>query len=288
VRLKINFTPIVNYGQRSSELLAEVGAGATPSFDVYQISDLTSVVLRRAGAVETVNWAPLLPAGTPPGIVAGEGAYVVVYTDHFGLMSDPTTIPDAEVPRSLKELGNPKWRGKVLLFISPTVYWPWVIRLGRDEALAALRAVVQNGAVAETYPNQLTRFAAKEYPLATTGVTFQQVAQARGIPSRFTPLDFSANTDHYAFVVHGAAHPNAARLLAAALAGPEGQRLESEVVAVGNRYYADTREHTLEQEALAAGFPSFTWADSPDAVAFVLSPEGEEVQRELERIFQGG
>src|SRR5207248_6410861 len=135
-------------------------------------------------------------------------------------------IPDAEVPRSIKDLGQPRWRGKVMLFISPTVYWPWVIRLGRDETYAALRALIQNGAVADTYPNQLTRFAAREYSLATTGVTFQQIAQARGIPSRFTPIDFSANTDHYAFVAQRAAHPNAAKLLAAVLAGPEGQRLE--------------------------------------------------------------
>jgi len=288
VRIRINFTPIVNYGQRSAELLTEVGAGATPSFDVYQISDVTAAVLRRVGAVETVNWAPLLPAGTPAGSMAGEGAYVVVYTDHFGLMSDPTTISDADVPRSLKDLGNARWRGKVMLFVSANVYLPWVIRLGKEETYAALSALVQNGAVADTYPNQLTRFAAREYSLATTGVTFQQIAQARGIPSRFTPIDFSANTDHYAFVARGAAHPNAAKLLAAVLAGPEGQRLEVEYIGVGNRYYPDNRESKLEQEALAAGFPSFAWADNPDAITFVLSPEGEEVQREMERILKGG
>jgi hypothetical protein len=60
------------------------------------------------------------------------------------------------------------------------------------------------------------------------------------------------------------------------------------VIGVANRYYPNTRESKLEEEALAAGFPSFSWADSPDAIAFALSPEGEAVVREMERIIQGG
>src|SRR5262249_38870670 len=140
----------------------------------------------------------------------------------------------------------------------------------------------------DTYPNQFTRFAAKEYPLSATGVTFHHIALARGIPSRFTPLDFSTNTDHHVSVARRAAHPNAAKLLAAVLAGPEGQRIQAEHIGVGSRYYENTRENQLEDEALAAGFPSFAWTDYPDAMAFVLSPEGEDLQKEMERILRGG
>ena len=288
VRLRVNFTPIGNYTQRAAQFLAEVEANATPSFDLYQSSDTTSATLRRADAVEAVRWAALLPAGTPPEVVAAEGKHVVVYTDHAGLMSDPTAVPDADVPRSLRDLANPRWRNKVMLASSATVYMPWVIMIGREETLAALRAAVRNGAIADTYPNQLTRFAAREYPLAMVGVTFHHLALARGIPSRFTPLDFSYNTDHHVSVARRAVHPNAAKLLAAVLAGPEGQRLEAEHIGVGSRYYADTRENQLEREALAAGFPSFTWADNPAALAFELSPEGEELIREMDHILKGG
>ena len=85
-----------------------------------------------------------------------------------------------------------------------------------------------------------------------------------------------------------AAHPNAAKLLAAVLAGPEGQRIQEEVLGVASRYYPNTRESKLEEEALSAGLPSFSWADSPDAISFALSPEGEATVREMERILQGG
>jgi ABC-type Fe3+ transport system substrate-binding protein len=105
---------------------------------------------------------------------------------------------------------------------------------------------------------------------------------------RFTPLDFSQNTDHLVMVARRAAHPNAAKLLAAVLAGPEGQKIEEDVIGVSNRYYPGTREAKLEDDALAAGFPSFTWADSPDSIEFVLSPAGEAIVREMGQIVQGG
>jgi ABC-type Fe3+ transport system substrate-binding protein len=288
VRIKVNYQPIINYVQRASELLGEAQAGVTPSFDLYQSSDTTAATLFRAGAHEEVNWAALLPAGTPPRMIGSGGRYVVVYTDHSGLMSDPSVIPESEVPRSLRDLGNPKWRGKVILFVSTNVYTPYVLRLGKEETFAALRAAVQNGAITDTYPGMLTRYAAKEYPMATIGVTFARLAEARGLPVRFTPLDFSMNTDHLVMVARRAAHPNAAKLLAAVLAGPEGQKIEEDVIGVATRYYPNTRESKLEDDALAAGFPSFAWSDSPEAIEFVLSPEGEATVREMERIIQGG
>ena len=288
VRLKINFTPIGNYTQRAAQFLSEVEANATPSFDLYQSSDTTSATLRRANAVEPVRWAALLPAGTPPGAIVADGEHVVVYTDHTGLMTDPAVVSDADVPRSLKDLGNPKWRDKVILFATASNYLPWVIRLGREETLAAVRAAVRNGAITDTFPGMLTRYAAKEYPLVTIGVTFHHLAQARGIPSRFTPLDFSYNTDHHVSVARRAVHPNAAKLLAAVLAGPEGQRIEGQHIGVGSRYYADTREAQLEHEALAAGYPSFTWIDNPDGLTFALSPEGEALMGEIDQILKGG
>jgi ABC-type Fe3+ transport system substrate-binding protein len=288
VRIKVNYQPIINYVQRAAELLGEAQANVTPSFDLYQSSDTTAAALFRAGAHDEVNWAPLLPQGTPARAIGAGGRYVIVYTDHFGLLSDPTVIADADVPRSLKDLGNPKYRGKVMLFVSTNTYMPWVIRLGRDETLAALRAAVQNGAIADTFPGHLTRYAAKEYPMATTGVTFARLAEARGLPMRFTPLDFSQNTDHLVIVARRAAHPNAAKLLAAVLAGPEGQKIEEDVIGVSNRYYPGTREAKLEDDAVAAGFPSFSWSEPADQIDFVLSPDGEATVREMGQIVQGG
>src|SRR5262249_2821112 len=84
------------------------------------------------------------------------------------------------------------------------------------------------------------------------------------------------------------AHPNAAKLLAAVLVGPEGQRIAEGQVGYSSRYYEGSEDARIEQAARAAGFSSFTWMESPEAKAMALSPEGRELQREIERIIQGG
>jgi hypothetical protein len=170
----------------------------------------------------------------------------------------------------------------------PSSYIPWIVMLGREPPLAALRAAIQNGAVTDIYANEYTRFAAKEYPMVKIVGSYYITAQKRGIPAAFTPLDFSSNTDHYVAVPKRAAHPNAAKLLAAVLVGPEGQRIAEEHIGYSNRYYEGSADYRLEEAALAAGFPSFTWWESAEAKALALSAEGQELMREIDRLFKGG
>ena len=287
VRLKINFTPVGNYAERAPTLLSELAANVTPSFDLYQNADANSALLAKEDAIEVVNWGALLPAGTPPGLVQSGNRQLVVLTEHYGLMMDPAVVPESDTPRSLKDLAHPRWRGKVMLYQYTSSYIPWVQKFGRDEMLATLRAVVQNGAIVDTFANEFTRFAAKEYPMVTIVASYYRTAQLRGVPARFTPLDFSYNSDHHVMVPRKVTHPNAAKLLAAVLAGPEGQRIAETVVGTSNRYYPDTAENRLEQEALALGFQSFVWAESPETRDLALSPEGEALQREINSILKG-
>jgi iron(III) transport system substrate-binding protein len=288
VAIKINFTPVQNYIQRFAEMSSEVAADTTPSFDLNQTSDANAVMMLDQNLLEAVNWPALLPKGTPPAVVKGDNRLVVVYTDHSGLIYDPTVIPEAEAPRSFKDLANPKWRGKFMLWQYSSAYIPWVVHLGRDQTLAALRAAMQNGAVADTFANEFTRFTAKEYPMIANIGSYYYTAQLRGVPSAFTPLDLSSNADHFVVVPRKAAHPNAAKLLAAVLAGPEGQRIAEALVGYSSRYYEGSADARLEQAARAAGFPSFVWWESAEAKAIALSPEGQEIQKEIERVLQGG
>jgi ABC-type Fe3+ transport system substrate-binding protein len=288
VAIKINFTPVGNYPQRLGELASELGAGATPSFDLYQSADATSLVMLQQDLLEAVDWTPLLPQGTPPAIVQGDNRLLVVYTDHTGLMYDPTVIPESEVPRSLKDLSNPRWRGRVMMYQYTSSYLPYVVRLGKEPTFTALRGAVQNGAVPDIFANEFTRFVAKEYPLVTVAGSFYHAARLRGVPAAFTSLDFSYNTDHHLMVAKKVAHPNAAKLLAAVLVGPEGQRIAEAQIGIGNQNYEGSLDHQLEAAALAAGFPTFHWWDNQEVRDLSLSPEGMDLQREMEQIFKGG
>ena len=163
-----------------------------------------------------------------------------------------------------------------------------MVKLGREQTLAALRAAIQNGAVTDIFANEFTRFVAKEYPMVTIAGSFYHAARLRGAPAAFAPLDFSYNTDHHVAVPKKAAHPNAAKLLAAVLVGPEGQRIAEGQIGIGNRYYEGSLDHQLEAAAAAAGFPSFVWWEDHEVRTLTLSPEGQELQREIDRIFKGG
>ncbi|HEY7067743.1 MAG TPA: extracellular solute-binding protein [Chloroflexota bacterium] len=288
IAIKINHTPVQNYPQRVAELSSELAAGTTPSFDVYQTSDANALSMLKQDLLEPVNWGPLLPQETPPAIVKADNRLLVVYTDHIGLMYDPTIVAESEVPRSLKDLANPKWRNKVVMMQYTTSYVPYVMKLGREPTLAALRAAIQNGAVTDIFANEYTRFAAKEYPLAVIDGTYYLTAQLKGIPAAWAPLDFSYNSEHFVAVGRKVAHPNAARLLASVLVGPEGQRIAEQQLGFGSRYYEGSGDYKIEQAALAAGFPTFSWHENPDVGEFTLSPEGLELQREIDQIFHGG
>ncbi len=100
VGLKINRTPSTNYGAHAAQLMSELQAGATPSYDLHQSSDASSSLLIQADALEPVDWAALLPAGTPPEVVQGDGRVLVTYTSFNGIMYDPAVVPASAVPRS--------------------------------------------------------------------------------------------------------------------------------------------------------------------------------------------
>jgi ABC-type Fe3+ transport system substrate-binding protein len=288
VRLKINRTPSTNYGAHAAQLLSELQANATPSYDLHQSSDASSSLLLQADALEPVNWAALLPPGTPPEVIQGDGRVLVTYTSFNGIMYDPAVVPEGEAPRSLKDLANPRWRGKVMLSSSPDIHMPYVLKWGHDPALATLRAVIQNGTTTGTFFDQQNRYTAKEVAMIQVSSIIYASARLRGLPGEFTLLDFAIDSAHHLSVPRRAAHPNAAKLLAAVIAGPEGQRISAEYIGAGNRYYSGSWEQRLVEQASTAGLPSFSWWGEPGALDFLLSPAGEDVKREINTILQGG
>jgi ABC-type Fe3+ transport system substrate-binding protein len=191
------------------------------------------------------------------------------------------------VPHSIKDLADARLRGKLMLYNYTQSYLAYVLRLGREPTFAALRAAVQGGAPADTYANGYTRYAAREYPVVLTSSSSYYRAVGAGLPAKFVSLDFALETQHHMAVARRVAHPNAARLLAAVLAGPEGQRIAAQYIEGANRYYENSTEYRLQEEARAAGLPAFRWTEDPQAAALLLSPEGQSIQRDIDGILQG-
>src|SRR3990170_1772658 len=92
VSLKINYTLARSYPQVTSQAISEFRAKVTPSYDNHVSSDSNMYDAAAGGVLEKIDWAPLLPEGTPPNVVQFSGQSVAVYTGHVGLLYHPQVI----------------------------------------------------------------------------------------------------------------------------------------------------------------------------------------------------
>jgi len=287
VNLKINYTPARSYPQLTSQAISEFRARVTPSYDIHVSSDSNMYDAAEGGVLEKIDWAPLLPEGTPPNVVQFSGQSVAVYTGHVGLLYHPQVIPPQEAPASLSDLGSVKWKGKFVIFPYTDLYTAYALLYGKSRILTDLKALMKNGAVVDTYPSAFRRFTLGEYPMILITSAYYSQAEKKGIPARFKSLDFAYQTIHQLGVRKNARHPNAARLLIAFMSGPEAHRIWENEIGNGNAFYPDSYERQLALEAQKAGLKSFRWAEWPGALEFMGSKASEELAKEMGMILRG-
>ena len=281
VDLRINYSPARSYPEIEAKALTEHKAGVPPSFDLITGAEAQIFEVAEAGAVERVDWGPLLPAGTPREIVVYGGAGLVVNTAFVGLLYNPKMVRPEEVPTNLKDLANPKWRGKVLIPPYTSTWMTQAIPMGRQASLSVVEAIMKNGAVVTTWPSALTRFTLGEFPLVAliSEAHFHQL-KGRGVSAGFRPLDSAYLGLHIGAVRTGARHPNAAKLLAAFLAGPEALKIWQEVASNPNFYYRGKSPFELEPE-----WQKVTpWLWTLERLRFKSTPEAEAWEQEIGRL----
>lgn len=238
VDLKFNYTPSRAYNQISSQVITEHKTRVPPSYDLVVANEGTLYLMGRAGALEQVDWASLLPAGTPKEVIVGEGRAVTIFTILYGLLYDPKKVPPRDVPSSLRELADPKWKGKVVVPPYADAWLRQLWHMGSEEGLSVVRAIVKNNAIVQTWPDAFTRFTVGEYPMVgIMSDTYYYAARKRGVSAAFKPLGIPALGQHSVGVSIGARHPNAAKLLAVFLASPEATKIWQEVASNPNAYY---------------------------------------------------
>lgn len=282
--LKINYTPSRVYPRIQSQALTEHKSGVAPGFDLIVNSDNGIFALGRAGALERVDWGPLLAPGTPKGIVAFMGHGLVVNTSFVGLLYDPKRVAPEKSPSSLKELAEPRWRGQVIGPPYPDTWLTNLMPLGREKSLSLLRDIMKNGVVVQAWPVAFTRFAAGEYPMvALIAETFYHLAKQRRVPAAFKPLDVPYLAQHIIGVRSGARHPNAAKLVAAFLAGPDAVNIWQEVASNPNVYYPSLPQYGLGSQW--RGVRPWVWTE--EHLRFRESEEGSGWAKEIVRILSG-
>lgn len=135
-------------------------------------------------------------------------------------------LKSEELPKSWEELGDPKWKGKMMV-PSYADIWAYLSReLGEEKVTQIVQRIAALNPIYGIYGQLQTRLGAGEYPLVayfhSSGI---DQLKRQGAPVEFvnvSPIMVSADLNS---VVRGGRHSNAAMLFAAFSVTPEGQEI---------------------------------------------------------------
>ncbi|MFM9972834.1 MAG: extracellular solute-binding protein [Burkholderiales bacterium] len=281
VDLNIRYSPVGSYPKRLADIITESKAGIPASYDLTQFSDNVLAQARAAGVLAPVAWREILLPGTPREAVYEAYDALHLYDSQIGMMYSADVVKDGEVPKSIMQLGERKWRDKLTAYFYSSSYLTYAYVLGKDKVLTALQGARDNNAVFDSYSANLSRFTSGEYPIQLTSSGYMSNARKKGINAKWQSLDFSFNTHHAAVVPKGARNPNAAKLVAIYLAGPKGNKISQDLSYVGNAAYAGHVGHEIAQGDKKSGLKLVSPISDPNAMKFLLSDEGKTLEKSI-------
>jgi ABC-type Fe3+ transport system substrate-binding protein len=191
------------------------------SADVLQSNLPTAQLLASRNLLTTMDWTTL---GLPPDRIVGENWGVGYFTGVNPMIYNTTMLNASEVPKSWDELGDPKWKGKIILEtrgLALSGLWPV---LGDQHVLDLTRKIMANDPL--VIPSQTTILQAciaGQAPLSVAPLHYQiSDAIHKGAPVAMVP-NLPATGRTIASVVLTGAHPNAGKLWAWWVGSDEGQ-----------------------------------------------------------------
>jgi ABC-type Fe3+ transport system substrate-binding protein len=177
-------------------------------------------------------------------------------------------VPRDDAPRTLQDLLDPKWRGRIAWSNNPTAGAGTFVgtvlrRLGEEAGLAYLRALAKQRIVSVDATSRavLDQVITGEYAIALDIFNHHAVlSAAKGAPVDWLKLEPVAAPIQVASLLKDAPHPNAGKLLLEFLTSEEGQRIFASV------------DYIPAMPGIAAKVPAL----KPDAGGFaadILPPE---------------
>jgi len=160
----------------------------------------------------------------------------------IGIVYNKNAIKEADAPKSLQDLVNPKYRGK-LVMPDPTQHTTttqWVASLeklmGKEKAdkyirdLAAMKPIL-----VESLLPAAERVATGETPIAITYVKYAYLYSLKGAPLDYTRLGKFMGDGHYLTLSNKAPHPNAGKAVIDYFLGPDSMKMMAKLGEFVNR-----------------------------------------------------
>ena len=209
-------------------MLTEWRAGK-PGFDMV-IGARGPLSLAKADGVYT-KFTPASAANFPAKFRDKDGQLTAWRITPVGILTNTDLVKPADMPKSLDDLLDPKWQGKISMpdpsRHASTATFLWNLQKFKgDKWMDFVRALAkQKPLLVESYssvPNAIVRGE------AALGISYiQYVPQTKG-PIGFAPIDQVLADPSDAAISAKAVNPNAARFLIEYLCSPEGQKKVAE------------------------------------------------------------
>ncbi|MBI2830222.1 MAG: ABC transporter substrate-binding protein [Chloroflexi bacterium] len=292
VDLKISFPRgSVGTAQMLATAIMEYKTGVTPAYDLLSLPSAYVSEAIASDAIEKVDWSPLTEKGLPPEIVPQEprvrGA-IFYKNSYLGLVYNPKKVSKAEAPKTISDLADPKWRGRLGLANTADRWVEWAFVLGKDKVFSLLRSLVKTKPLLDSFSSLDNRFTIGEIDLVWTITSYMGATASRGVPIAFQSLDFSYQNLTYLVVPKKVTHPNAAKLVSIFLASSDGTKFMIKNIKGGGRKdIPGSMEYDIYQDDLKRGLLVYNPFSYPGMLDFMVSPDREKWAKEAELILKG-
>ena len=208
-------------------ILHEAIAGVVQDDLVSVSGELRTQYIQAGVMVGPIEWTKFFPdidksQISPDGYFAASGfsRYIIAY--------NPKIVPANQAPKSWEDCADPRWKGKVAVYVRPRTFTALYAGWGKEKTIAYATRLKNNDPIwvrSQTEP--LTQLAAGEFPIAC-GFGYHTVLNTlRRDPKAdlkyVIPPDLPIHIGEALAVMKGAKSPNVALLLAGYTLTDEGQ-----------------------------------------------------------------
>ena len=259
--LKLRFTPGPSFPRMTAKLLQEHAAGQPSSSDILLGSSNHISQGTAKGMLVQLDWEGLLERPNPKDAninrTAPKGAGVAIASRVVGISYNSRLVKEADVPKSMEDVFNPKFKGKIASTPYATGLYQFASAdmLGRERMTDyTKRLAAQIGGLMGC--NSMDRVASGEFLMLVFDCGHDDAIRMtrKGAPvKQATIKEISRVNVIYFGVPKHAEHPNAATLFANFMHTAEGQKLQWDLGGHDLHIYPEANTRKPVQSILAGG-----------------------------------
>jgi iron(III) transport system substrate-binding protein len=242
-----------------NKVTQEKAAGVPASSDIVLLVSNNVAEGVRAGVLRKMNWASILERPAPSGAnvnrISPGGFAVMVASRIAGITYNSSQVKGADIPTSMEDVFNPKWKGKLASTTFATGFYHFAPKdvLGYEVVKNYVQRLAKQigGLIA---CNAVDRISSGEFAMLVfdCGQDDALRYQKRGAPVGFTTVKEATRINlMYMGIPVNAEHPNTAALFINFLNTREGQALQWEHARHDLHIYPESETRKLVEKVLA-------------------------------------